>query len=142
MKNIMNYKGYQARVDFDPDDGIFVGRIAGIDDNVGFHADSVKDLVDAFREAVDDYLDACQKIGKIPEKSYSGNVFLRVKENTHARAAKAAELAGMSLNEFGEEALEAAAERLLNALSRAAAELEAEAHAAAAETIHQQLTCT
>jgi predicted HicB family RNase H-like nuclease len=140
MKNIMNYKGYQARVDFDADDGIFVGRIAGIDDNVGFHADSVKDLVDAFHEAVDDYLETCAKVGKAPEKSYSGNVFLRVDENTHARAAKAAELAGMSLNEFGEDALEAAAERLLSALARAAAELEAEAHAAE-EKAHQHIAC-
>lgn len=139
MKNIMNYKGYQARVDFDADDGIFVGRIAGIDDNVGFHADSVKDLVDAFHEAVDDYLETCAKIGKAPEKSYSGNVFLRVDENTHARAAKAAELAGMSLNEFGEDALEAASERLLSALARAAAELEAEAHSAD-ESNHQRMS--
>lgn len=128
MKNVMTYKGYQARVDFDADDGIFVGRIAGIDDNVGFHAESVKDLQDAFYEAVDDYLETCEKIGKAPEKSYSGNVFLRVHETTHARAAKAAELAGMSLNEFGEDALQAAAERLLSALARAAAELDAEAH--------------
>jgi predicted HicB family RNase H-like nuclease len=138
MKNIMNYKGYQARVDFDADDGIFVGRIAGIDDNVGFHAESVKDLVEAFHEAVDDYLETCAQIGKSPGKSYSGNVFLRVDENTHARAAKAAELAGMSLNEFGEDALEAAAERLLNALARAQAELEAEAHSAD-DIIHQRV---
>jgi len=130
MKNVMTYKGYQARVDFDADDGIFVGRIAGIDDNVGFHAESVRDLRDAFHEAVDDYLETCAKIGKAPEKSYSGNVFLRVHENTHARAAKAAELAGMSLNEFGEDALQAAAERLLTALARAAADLDAEAHGA------------
>lgn len=138
MKNIMNYKGYQARVDFDADDGIFVGRIAGIDDHVGFHADSVKDLLDAFHEAVDDYLETCAKIGKTPEKSYSGNVFLRVDENTHARAAKAAELAGMSLNEFGGDALQAAAERLLSALARAT--IEAEAHAPD-ENIHQHITC-
>ncbi len=140
MKNIMNYKGYQARVDFDADDGIFVGRIAGIDDNVGFHADSVKALLEAFHEAVDDYLETCAKVGKAPEKSYSGNVFLRVDEDTHAKAAKAAELAGMSLNEFGEDALQAAAERLLSALARAAADLEAEAHSSD-EKIHQHVIC-
>ena len=137
MKNVMTYKGYQARVDFDADDGIFVGRIAGIDDNVGFHAESVRGLQDAFHEAVDDYRETCAKIGKAPEKSYSGNVFLRVHENTHARAAKAAELAGMSLNEFGEDALQAAAERLLTALARAAADLDAEAHASDEKIRHR-----
>jgi predicted HicB family RNase H-like nuclease len=118
MKNTLTYNGYQARVDLDPDDGIFVGRIVGISDNIGFHAESVPDLVEAFHEAVDDYLETCAEIGKTPEKSYSGNVFLRVHESTHARAAKAAELAGKSLNEFGEEALQAASERLLGALEQ------------------------
>jgi predicted HicB family RNase H-like nuclease len=38
----MTHKGYAARVDFDDDDGIFFGRIAGIRDGVGFHADTVE----------------------------------------------------------------------------------------------------
>lgn len=117
MKNVLTCKGYQARVEFDPDDGIFIGRIAGIDDNVSFHADSVEGLVAAFEEAVEDYLETCADIGKTPEKSYSGNVYLRVHEATHARAAKAAELSGKSLNEFGEEALLAAAQMILSRLS-------------------------
>lgn len=114
MKNTLSYKGYQARVDFDADDGIIIGRIAGIDDNIGFHAESVEDLIEAFHEAVDDYLETCAEIGKQPERSYSGNVFLRVPESTHARAAMAAELAGLSLNQFGEEALELLAHEFLS----------------------------
>ncbi|MCL6728594.1 type II toxin-antitoxin system HicB family antitoxin [Sphingomonas hankyongi] len=127
MKNVITHKGYQARVEFDADDGIFVGRIAGIDDNVGFHSDNVQGLVEAFYEAVDDYLSTCAKIGKTPERSYSGNVYLRVPESTHAKAAKAADLAGMSLNEFGEEALEIAADRLLKAIACSLRDLEDEA---------------
>ena len=117
MTNVLKHKGYQARVEFDAEDGVFVGRIAGIDDIVSFHADTVEGLVAAFEEAVDDYLGTCEKVGRRPDKSYSGNVYLRVHEETHARAAKAAELAGVSLNEFGEEALEAAASDVLNRLS-------------------------
>ena len=37
MNNTMNYKGYAARIDYDDEDGIFMGRIAGIGDGVGFH---------------------------------------------------------------------------------------------------------
>ena len=117
MTNVLKRNGYQARVEFDAEDGFFIGRIAGIDDNVSFHADSVPGLIAAFDEALEDYLDACAKIGKTPEKSYSGNVYLRVDEAVHARAAMAAELSGRSLNEFGEEALRSATERLLNAVS-------------------------
>lgn len=59
--NTMNYKGYFARVEFDPEDMLFVGYLAGINDVVGFHADNVADLKSAFQEAVDDYIDTCAK---------------------------------------------------------------------------------
>jgi predicted HicB family RNase H-like nuclease len=117
MTNVLRHNGYQARIQFDAEDGLFVGRIAGIDDNIGFHSDTVGGLLAAFEEAVEDYLETCEKIGKSPAKSYSGTVYLRVDEATHARAALAAELSGRSLNEFGEEALNCFAERLLSAIS-------------------------
>jgi len=109
MTNVLKHNGYQARVDFDADDRIFVGRIVGIDDVVAFHADTVEGLIEAFKESLEDYIETCAKVGKNPDRSYSGTVYLRVSESTHANAAKAAELAGKSLNEFGEEALQMAA---------------------------------
>jgi len=112
MTNILRHKGYSARVEFDADDGIFFGRIAGIEDGVGFHADTVAGLIAAFEEAVDDYLETCARIGKAADKPYSGKMMLRVSPETHAKAALAAKLSGKSLNQFGEEALRQAAERL------------------------------
>jgi predicted HicB family RNase H-like nuclease len=109
--NIVTYKGYSAAVEFDADDLLLTGRIAGINDVVGFHAVTAKDLVAAFHEAVDDYLETCVKAGKDPERPYSGKVMLRVDPKVHQRAALAAQLAGMSLNQFGEEALKRAAEQ-------------------------------
>ncbi len=35
--NAMNCKGYAARVEFDAEDGLFVGHLAGIDDVIGLH---------------------------------------------------------------------------------------------------------
>lgn len=101
----MVYNGYAARIEFDADDEIFTGRIAGIRDVIGFHADTVADLKAAFHEAVDDYIDACAKAGKAPQKPYSGNLMLRVDPEVHSKAAIAAELAGKSLNQWGEEVL-------------------------------------
>ena len=109
MKNAMTYKGYSARVEFDEDDGILVGRVVGIRDGVGFHADNVMDLQTAFHEAVDDYIETCTKIGKDPQKPYSGNVMFRIAPEVHRKAALAAELAGMSLNRWAEEVLRRAA---------------------------------
>jgi len=101
----MNYKGYYARIEFDADDGIFVGHIAGINDVIGFHAENVADLTASFHEAVDDYVEVCEKIGKPPEKPFSGHMTFRVDPKLHARAALAAELSGKSLNQWGEETI-------------------------------------
>lgn len=109
MSNTMSYKGYTARIEYDDEDGIFFGRIAGISDGVGFHADTVEDLCAAFHEAVEDYIETCAKVGKDPQKDYSGKMMFRVDPEVHRKAALAAELAGKSLNQWAEEALEKAA---------------------------------
>lgn len=103
--NTMTYKGYHARIEYDGDDEVFFGRIAGIQDVVGFHGDSVTELKAAFREAVDDYMETCAKTGKDPQKPYSGKVMFRVDPEIHRAAAIAADLAGKSLNQWAEEVL-------------------------------------
>ncbi len=107
----MTYGGYSALVEYDDEDGIFFGKLAGIRDGIGFHADNVTDLRAAFQEAVDDYIDMCAKIGKSPQKPYSGNLMLRIDPAIHSKAALAAELAGKSLNQWSEEALDRAASK-------------------------------
>ena len=109
MTNTMTWKGYTARIDYDDEDGIFVGRIAGIRDRVGFHADTVEGLRNAFHEAVEDYLETCARIGKDPQKAFSGQVMFRVSPEVHRKASLAAELAGKSLNQWAEEVIDRAA---------------------------------
>ncbi len=64
--NTMTYRGYAARIDYSDEDGCFVGHIAGINDVVGFHGESVEELRDAFVESVDDYLETCEKLNRSP----------------------------------------------------------------------------
>lgn len=109
MNNVMTFKGYSARIEYDDEDGILFGQIAGIRDGVGFHADNVEDLRTAFREAVDDYLETCARIGKEPQKPYSGKMMFRVSPEVHRKAALAAELSGKSLNQWAEEVIDRAA---------------------------------
>ena len=108
--NVMSYRGYSARIEFDAEDRIFVGHLAGIRDIVGFHGSSVEELERAFHEAVDDYLAGCEKLGQSPQKPFSGRLMIRIDPEVHAMAATAAQLAGMSLNQWGEQALREAAE--------------------------------
>lgn len=66
--NMMTYRGQVASIHFDPEDDLLVGRLLGTADVVGFHADSVPGLRQAFHEAVDDYLTARDRVdGRLPE---------------------------------------------------------------------------
>lgn len=104
----MKYKGYVAKIEFDPEDHIFVGHIIGIRDVVGFHGESVAELETAFKDAVDNYLAACKELGQKPNKPYSGNLMLRVPAEVHAAVATAAEASGKSINQWAASALNAA----------------------------------
>jgi predicted HicB family RNase H-like nuclease len=103
--NSMLYKGYSARIEFDDQDRIFVGHLAGIRDIVGFHGSSVDELEAAFHEAVDDYLAHCAKLGLPANKPFSGRLLLRVPPEVHAQASIAAKVAGISLNQWAAQAL-------------------------------------
>jgi predicted HicB family RNase H-like nuclease len=104
----MTYKRYAARIEYSEEDGCFVGHIAGIKDVIGFHGESVSELRAAFREAVDDYLTTCEKLGRPPQKPYSGKLMLRIPPEVHARAAMMAEAQGKSLNQWAADVLEEA----------------------------------
>lgn len=104
--NTMNHKGFAARVEYSETDGCFIGHLAGIRDVVGFHGESVGELRAAFAEAVDDYLETCEKAGKRPDRPYSGQFRLRLSPELHARAAMAAETRGKSLNAWVSEVIE------------------------------------
>lgn len=106
--NAMFYKGYSARIEFDNEDRIFVGHLAGIRDIVGFHGSSVDELEAAFHEAVDDYLAHCVKLGLPPNKPFSGRMLLRVPPEVHARVSAAAQVSGVSLNQWATQALDQA----------------------------------
>jgi predicted HicB family RNase H-like nuclease len=67
--NILEYKGYSACIEFDAEDEVYVGHIAGIRGGIGFHADRVDQLRTAFHEAVDDYIETCARIGKEPQSA-------------------------------------------------------------------------
>ena len=72
--NTMLYRGYTARIEYSNDDGCFIGHVEGIDDVVGFHGESVAELRAAFEEAVDDYLQTCEKLNRPPQKPCLGDL--------------------------------------------------------------------
>ena len=102
--NTMTYKGYAARIEYSAEDQCFVGHVAGINDVVGFHGESVAELRAAFEEATEDYLMTCAKLNRAPQKPYSGRLMLRVSPEMHAAVATAAQVSGKSINQWAVEA--------------------------------------
>ena len=96
----MKYKGYSAEIEYSEEDRCLVGHIAGITDIVGFHADTASELQAVFEEAVEDYLETCEKLNKPPQKPYSGTLRLRIPPDIHVAIAKAAEASGKDLDQW------------------------------------------
>ena len=103
----MKYRGYEAIVAFDADDRILHGRLLCTQDVVSFEADNVHELESAFHEAVDDYLEQCAASGRAPDKTFSGKLVVRMPATLHRSAYLEAARAGISLNAWITESLEA-----------------------------------
>ena len=106
MKNILEYKGYYAKVEYSSEDKVLFGKIEGINDLVNFESDSTEGIEKEFREAVDDYLEFCKEVGKEPDKVYKGTFNVRITPELHKKAALIALKNGDSLNRTIEKALE------------------------------------
>lgn len=107
MNNTLEYKGYTGSIEFSEEDSLFFGKVLGIRSLISFEGQSAKELVEDFHGAVDDYLTYCAEQNIEPEKAYKGSFNVRVKPETHKRAAIYAITHNSSLNSFVEEALEA-----------------------------------
>jgi predicted HicB family RNase H-like nuclease len=83
----MEYKGYRGAVRYSAEDRLLHGRILGIEDVVNFEGADVEKLEKAFHEAVDDYLELCESLGRDPDREYSGRIPLRIDAALHRRDA-------------------------------------------------------
>ena len=100
MNNVMEYKGYHAKIEFSADDNAFFGKIMGIDDSVIFEGDTVRQLTKMFHQAVDDYIEECISEGKEPQKEYKGSFNVRLNPARHKRAALVAIYQSKTLNQL------------------------------------------
>ena len=106
MNNILEYKGYHTRIEFDVDALALRGKIEGIGDLVNFESDSVEGIEKEFHSAVDDYLEFCREVGKEPDKEYKGMFNVRISPELHRNLAIRAFKDGNTLNATVEKAIE------------------------------------
>ena len=56
MNNMMEYKGYHTKIEFDAESMTLRGKIEGINDYVDFEAGDISSIEVEFHSAVDDFL--------------------------------------------------------------------------------------
>ena len=105
--DMMKYKGYRATVGYDSYDHIFVGHVFGIKDSLNFYGRSIEELENSFHDSIENYLEACEKFGKTPEKEYSGTFNVRTSPSIHEEASAYAAENGITLNQVVTMAMEA-----------------------------------
>lgn len=64
---VLNYKGYTAEPVYSEEDKLFTGHLIGIQDLVNFHSETLETVETEFQNAVNDYLEFCKEIEKVPE---------------------------------------------------------------------------
>lgn len=64
----MKYKGYEAIIEFNEEDRLFIGRVINTRDVIAFDGASVGELEQSFHNVIDEYLEGCQTAGKPPDK--------------------------------------------------------------------------
>lgn len=94
---MMDYKGYKAQIDFDNEAGIFVGEVINTRDGITFTGRSVDELRNAFRTAVDDYLELTSDMGTNADQPFSGKIAVRVNPMLHRAIATCAQREGKSV---------------------------------------------
>ena len=101
----MKYKGYEALVSLDDEQGIFHWEVINIRDVITFQGQSVSELKQAFIESVEDYLEFCAQRGEEPEKPFSGRFVVRIDPELHKQIYIKAKQEGKSLNTWVSEKL-------------------------------------
>lgn len=105
MRNLMEYKGYHTKIEFDVESMSLRGKIEGINDYIDFETEDIADIEAEFHSAVDDYLEFCAEVGKEPEKEYKGTFNVRISPELHKKLALCALKDGRSLNAEVEKAI-------------------------------------
>lgn len=102
----LTFNGFEGSAEIDTERQVCRGKLLFIPDLVTYEADSPKDLQAAFEDAVTDYLETCEELGREPHRPFRGSFNVRVKPDLHRAAAVRAAHDDVSLNDLVVRSLE------------------------------------
>lgn len=104
MNKPITYKGYTAKIEYSDKDECLIGRVSDIRRSITFQGDSVKEIKQAFEEAIDSYLLSCAEKNEEPENP--GCSVVRISSALHSLITLAAKQENKSIGEWIAEARE------------------------------------
>jgi len=97
--NTIEYKGYIAKIELDPEIKKFCGTVINATPNT-FYGTSVKELEMEFTKTMEEYFKFCKEKNINPKKPYSGRFNLRISPELHGTISVAATTQSKSLNQW------------------------------------------
>jgi predicted HicB family RNase H-like nuclease len=99
--NNLEYKGYLGSIEYDKDDKHLYGCVLGMTkDSITYEGNTVEELENDFKDAIESYLDGCKELGIKPRKGYNGVLNIRIPAEIHGKVAMISERSGISINAF------------------------------------------
>jgi predicted HicB family RNase H-like nuclease len=95
----LSHRGYLGSVNFDLDEKVLYGRVLFINDVISYGGESLVELEENFRSALDGYLNLCAEKGISADKPFSGTFNVRIGEQRHKQCALHAAKYDISINE-------------------------------------------
>ena len=78
---MLDYKGCVDT--FEPDEGAFIDRVAGLRDVITFEGETYLEAEQAFRDSIEDYLAFCAERGEQPDRTFKGRIPLQLTPDVH-----------------------------------------------------------
>lgn len=101
MDNLMEYKGYWARIKYNDEDECFYGKVEGLKNAlILFEGKTVKELKKDFKDAIDEHLQMCKETNTDPERQCKGSLNVRLGTELHTKAKLRSIEEHISINEL------------------------------------------
>jgi predicted HicB family RNase H-like nuclease len=97
---LLKHKDYYGSVEFSAEDSCLFGQIQFISALVTYEGESVTEIEQSFKNAVEDYIKTSEQLGYEPEKPCKGSFNIRIGSDLHRNALIRAKNMGLNLNEF------------------------------------------
>ena len=104
--NMMTFKDYKAKIEYDSDIDMFRGEILGLNGGADFYGETPAELRKEFKKSLETYLEVCKEKGISPKKQYSGKFNLRIPPKLHSDIVAIATTEQKSINQWVAEKLE------------------------------------